>query len=69
MNGLIAIELTNDEALLFRAFMQYRTQIAFMLEQGVFDVKRGQVILNFDRDSKLLSIEKRICNYAKAVDK
>ena len=66
MNGLIAIEIVNNDEKLFRAFCnKYRTSILFMLENEVFDIKRGSATLNFDKDSNLVSIDKHTFTYAK----
>lgn len=55
---LIAIELTPDIAVKLR----------FMVEEGVFDVRGGNVTLNFAPNGSLKSIKKELFSYA-PVDK
>lgn len=57
--------LTNEQAQLFILFSKHYNTFAFMLEAGVFDTKRGNVTLNFDKDGRLLSIDRHIFTYAK----
>lgn len=51
---LISIELTPDIA----------TKLRFMVESGVFDVRGGNVTLNFAPNGELKSIKKELFSYA-----
>ncbi len=63
--GYIGIEVTAEDATLFRLFMKHYNIFKFMADEGVFDVKRGNVTLNFDKHGELLSIDKHLFSYAK----
>lgn len=56
---LTAVELTPEQALLFRTFMEHYDTIEFMTKSGVWDVRNGSVQLHFDRGGACRTIEKR----------
>lgn len=68
MSKLIAIEITNEQALAFRLFMEQYNSIKLMQESEVFSIRGGSATLHFNRDGILDSIERRLYNYPK-VDK
>ena len=48
MNGLIAIEVSEQDAVLFRTFMRHYDLIKFMADKGVFELTQGECLLKFD---------------------
>lgn len=50
---MVKIELTEDEAFLFRAFMEHHETFSEMLSAGVFNIRSGDAILNFDENGVL----------------
>lgn len=64
MNNLLtAVELTEEQALLFRIFMEHYSTIEFMTKSGVWDIKGGNAILNFDSTGHLKSVKKETFTY------
>lgn len=53
---MIKIELTEDNAVKFREFMKHYDTFSLLLERGVFAVKNGSVVLDFDKNSTLQTI-------------
>lgn len=53
---LVKIELNEQAAKEYRDFMRYRKAFNLMYERGVFDVKNGSAILDFDKNSNLRCI-------------
>lgn len=51
--------MTAEEAALFVIFQKNYDSIAFMIAQGVFDIKQGSATLSFDSEGTLLAIEKK----------
>lgn len=52
------IELTNEEAELFKKFRKYQDEVEFLIERGVFDIKgEGSVSLHYDPQGKLRSVK------------
>jgi hypothetical protein len=64
---LIKIELTNEEALMFRKFQEHYEDFALLYEAGVFNVKNGHAVLNFDSNGTLITIEFKILGYKKGL--
>ena len=67
---MIGIELTNEDAILFRKFREHQTNFSKMLEMGVFEKDNIQVTLFFDRFSSIRAIDKTkriICNDKKVL--
>lgn len=54
---MISIDLTNEDAELFRKFRQYQDTFEVLEEAGVFNVRNGQVVLSFDAHGTLGDIE------------
>lgn len=63
MIPLIAINVTEEQATLFRLLMSRYDVIKFMADEGCFDIKRGDVTLHFGKQGELSSIEKRLFSY------
>lgn len=56
MENKTKILLTTEEALLFREYMRHREKIGILIDRGVFDVRNGSVVLDFDKNSTLQTI-------------
>lgn len=56
---MINIELTNEEAVLFRKFREHQDTFSVLDQAGVFDIRNGKAVLNFDSSGTLCDIE---CN-------
>lgn len=52
----MTIELTDADALAFRAFRENQTAIEVMLAAGVFEIRRGSVEIHFDMEGKIGAI-------------
>lgn len=55
----VTIFLTPPEALLFKDFQQYHLMFTLLCQQGVFDVRNGQVIINFGPTGEISTIERK----------
>lgn len=62
---LTKIELTSEDALLFRKFMEQRDKYQLLLDNGVFNIRNGQAILNFDNLGNLTQIDINVLMYKK----
>lgn len=47
MPPLITIEITDNEALLFKEFQKHHAIFTTMQEKGIFDIQFGKATLNF----------------------
>jgi hypothetical protein len=54
---MIKIELTNEDADLFKDFRKYQDDFTVMLSNGVFNFKNGSCIIHRDNDGKIRKIE------------
>ena len=63
---MITIELTNEDAELFKRFREYQDIFQIILEAGVFDTKLGVVSLSFNRERVLTQIKKDILTYKRS---
>lgn len=52
------VELTEENAKLFKLFMEYTDQFSFMVKSGVFDIKNGSAELHFGTNGRLVLIKK-----------
>lgn len=62
---MITIDLTNEEAILFRKFREYQDLFTILLDSGTFETANGQVILNFNEGQTLTHINKNVVTYKK----
>lgn len=53
----VTIILSTPEAVMFRDYQQFHDMFSLLVKQGVFDVKYGKVVLNF-QGGELVAIEK-----------
>ena len=54
---MIKIELTEDDALLFKAFREHQENFSILYASGVFNIRSGEAILYFNIDGVLDGIE------------
>lgn len=62
---LIKVELTPEDALMFKKFQEHYADFAILYSSGVFNVKNGHAVLNFDSNGTLVTIEFKILSYKK----
>ncbi len=58
MVNIVAVDLTLHDAALFKQFCQYYDKFNFMIESGMFDIKRGYATVNFGNNGEISSIQK-----------
>lgn len=58
MKNEITIFLTLPESELFKKFQKHHTLFKLLVEAGVFDNKNSNVMLNFDAEGNIGSIER-----------
>ena len=58
--GYVRIEISEREAELFKRYIQNYKNYMFMDEQGVFDIRRGQATITFNKYGEITWIEKKI---------
>ena len=61
----IKIELTPEEAEMYKKYCQHHGLFVALLKGGVFDVKRGEVTLNFSDRGEIIDIWIRTLGYKK----
>ena len=59
----IKIELSNEDANLFRQFREHQDVFGHMLKSGVFDTRNGVVSMSFNQDGVLTQINKEVLTY------
>ena len=64
---MIPIELTDEDAILFRQFREHQSLFQSLLKAGVLETKNGMAILNFDSDGSLTEIRKDVLTYKRVV--
>lgn len=57
---MIIIELTNEEAELFRQFRENQDIFQALISAGLKEIKNGKLILNFNHLGEMLDIEKQV---------
>lgn len=67
--GIVAIELSSQDAELFKAFLKYHEKIQFLIENNALDIKRGSVTINFDKGGDILSLDRHLYTYSSKSDK
>ena len=65
MEELITIQITTPEAVLFRDFQKDHDLFYLLKSRGVFDQKNASVILNFDSNGTLQTIQRQDFMYSK----
>lgn len=59
----VRIDMTEDEAKSFIAFRRYQDMFVPLLEAGVFNVRNGRAILNFNAEGHLTEVGFEIVSY------
>jgi len=58
------IDMLDDEtSRSYRAFLKYEPMLKIMLDAGAFNVKNGQVIMNFNDLGKLMEVNIQVKAY------
>lgn len=65
--SLTSVSLTDEDARLFLLFREHQNDFLTMVESGVFKVRNGVAILNFNSDSQLTQIDFNIVRYKKGM--
>lgn len=68
MIDIIAVDLTTYDAMLFKKFCQYYNQFQFMIDSGMFEIKRGHATVNFGNQGEISSINKTQYVYPSKLD-
>lgn len=61
------IELTDEEALLFLKFRENQDTFSVLEESGVFNIRNGHAVLNFDANGTLGAVECTVKLYRRGV--
>ena len=62
---MISIQLTNEEAELFKRFRQWQDKFSILSDRGVFEVKSGVAILYFNHQGTLMRVSKTEDSYVR----
>lgn len=54
----VTIILIDKEVILFKQFREYQDRFQFLVQNGVFGLKRGSATINFDNAGNISSIQK-----------
>ena len=57
---MILIELTNEDAELFKSFRQHQDVFKALMDAGLDSTKNGKLILNYNHLGEMLDIEKSV---------
>jgi hypothetical protein len=57
---MIIIELTNEDAELFKSFRKHQDIFKALLDAGLDNTKNGKLILNYNHLGEMLDIEKQV---------
>lgn len=60
---MTTLELTDQDAELFKQFRQHQEQIATIISSGALDVRKGQVILSLSNDGIITNIDFHVSAY------
>lgn len=63
----MTIELTDQDAELFLKFREHQDSFAVLEKAGVFNIRNGHAVLNFDANGTLGDIECTVKLYRKGV--
>jgi len=66
---LIAIYIPDEEAKQFLLFKEYQNKFCLLLEAGVFSIKNGSAMLNFDAFGSITTIQRADMLYNARVKK
>lgn len=65
---MASIDLTDEEAQAFMLFRKHQSLFELFDEVGVFNVRNGRAILNFDSNGTLVDIECQMKLYKRGID-
>lgn len=65
MNELVKLELTPADAALFLKFREHQEKFNILLSNGLFNVRNGCAVLNFDGAGTLTQVDFNIVMYKK----
>lgn len=65
---MIDIQLTEEDAQLFLKFREHQSTFAILEEAGVFNVRNGKAVLNFDANGTLCDIECTLKTFKRGID-
>lgn len=57
---MITIQLTNEEAELFKLFREHQDLFKSLVDAGLLDTANGKLILNYNYMGKICDIEKHV---------
>jgi hypothetical protein len=57
---MIIIELTNEDAELFKSFREHQDVFKALMDAGLDSTKNGKLILNYNHLGEMLDIEKSV---------
>ena len=60
MGNMIKLELTKEDAELFKLFREHQDLFKSLLDAGLTDTANGKLILNYNYLGKLCDIEKQV---------
>jgi hypothetical protein len=60
---MIKVDLTEDDALLFRAFKEHQDNFSVLLASGAFNVRSGRATLHFNNEGVLDSVDVEVPTY------
>lgn len=61
----ITLELTEDDAILFRAFREHQDNFSILYASKVFETRNGVVSISFNHEGVLTQIKKDVLAYKK----
>ena len=60
---MIKVDLTEDDALLFRAFRENQENFSILYASGVFNIRSGKATLHFNLEGVLDSVDADVPTY------
>lgn len=65
----ITIFLTENDAVRFKEFQQNYDNFMLLINKGVFEIKNGSAVLNFDSNGKITTIQRADMLYNSRIEK
>jgi hypothetical protein len=63
MNDLITVQLTNEDAKLFKLFRKHQDVFTDMVNAGLFNVKNGSATLDFSPQGHMMDIRTSVVTF------
>lgn len=57
---MIKLEITEEDALLFKLFREYQDEFRLLVEHNIFEIKNGSAEIHFDSRGNMASINAHI---------